>query len=45
MLVNFRFKNCRSFYNENQLSLQSAQNDELQETNTFEVNEKFFNKT
>lgn len=45
MLVNFRFKNFKSFYNENDLSLQATKDDELKEINTFDVDEKLFNKT
>ena len=45
MLVNFRFKNFKSFYEENVLSLQGTKNNELQEINTFDVPEHLFNKT
>ena len=45
MLVNFRFKNFKSFYNENELSLQATKDDELKEINTFSVDKKLFNKT
>lgn len=44
MLVNFRFQNCRSFYNENQLSLQATNDDELKDVNTFEISQTLFNK-
>ena len=44
MLVNFRFKNFKSFYKENELSLQTTKDDELSEINTFKIEEKFFNK-
>lgn len=44
MLVNFRFQNFKSFYNENELSLQATKDDELKEINTFEVDKKLFNK-
>ena len=44
MLINFRFKNCRSFYEEANLSLEAVRNDELQEINTFFVNENLMNK-
>lgn len=44
MLVNFRFKNFRSFYNETNLSLQATKNKELREFNTFEVDEKLLGK-
>lgn len=39
MLVNFRFKNCRSFYNETELSMEATSDTELREINTFSVNE------
>ena len=45
MLVNFRFKNFKSFYNENELSLQCTKDTELTETNTFSVSENLFNST
>ena len=45
MLVNFRFKNFKSFYNENNLSLQATKDNELEEINTFNVNNTLFNKT
>lgn len=45
MLVNFRFKNVKSFYEENQLSLQATSDNELSEINTFKVDENLFNKT
>lgn len=45
MLVNFKFKNFKSFYNENDLSLQATKDDELKEINTFDVDERLFNKT
>ena len=35
MLVNFRFKNCRSFYKESNLSMQAVKDNELKEINTF----------
>ena len=35
MLVNFRFKNCRSFYDETELSLQATNDDTKSEINTF----------
>lgn len=44
MLINFRFKNFKSFYEENQLSLQSVKDDELKEINTFFVDGLLFNK-
>lgn len=45
MLVNFRFKNYKSFYEENNLSLQATKINELSEINTFAVNKNLFNKT
>ena len=45
MLVNFRFKNVKSFYEENQLSLQATADNELSEINTFKADENLFNKT
>lgn len=45
MLVNFGFKNFKSFYNENNLSLQATKDNELEEINTFNVNKTLFNKT
>lgn len=44
MLVNFRFKNNRSFYNENDLSMQATSDDEMRELNTFYVDEKLLSK-
>lgn len=44
MLINFRFKNCRSFLDENNLSLQAVNSNELRELNTFEVDEKLLPK-
>ena len=35
MLVNFRFKNCRSFYDETDLSLQATTAETKREINTF----------
>ena len=40
MLVNFRFKNFRSFYKESVLSLEATKDDEMSEINTFCVDEK-----
>ena len=40
MLINFKFKNNRSFYNENDLSLQATSDNELRELNTFFVEKK-----
>ena len=44
MLVNFKFKNCRSFYDETDLSMQTVSDNTLGEINTFFVNEKLFPK-
>lgn len=44
MLVNFRFKNCRSFYDEAVLSMEATTDTELREINTFFVNEKIMPK-
>lgn len=44
MLVNFTFKNCRSFYQENTLSLQAVKDTELREINTFSVDGKLMPK-
>ena len=44
MLVNFKFKNCRSFYDETDLSMQTVSDNTLREINTFFVNEKLFPK-
>lgn len=44
MLVNFKFKNFKSFYNLNELSLQATKDNELKEINTFNVDENLFNK-
>ena len=35
MLVNFRFKNCRSFYDETILSMQATSDEAYDELNTF----------
>ena len=40
MLINFRFKNCRSFYEEANLSMQATSDTTKSEINTFFVNEK-----
>lgn len=40
MLINFRFKNCRSFYDEANLSMQATSDTTKSEINTFFVNEK-----
>lgn len=44
MLVQFRFKNCRSFYEETVLSLQAEKDSVLKEINTFYVNENLMPK-
>ena len=40
MLVNFRFKNVRSFYSENEISLEATKDDTMREINTFSANKK-----
>lgn len=37
MLINFRFKNCRSFFDETELSMEAVKDNELKEINTFSV--------
>ncbi len=44
MLINFRFKNFRSFYHENNLSMEAVKDSELREINTFSVNDKLMPK-
>ena len=44
MLINFRFKNCRSFYDETNLNLTSTKDSELREINTFSVNDNLMTK-
>lgn len=44
MLINFTFKNCRSFYRENVFSMQAVKDTDLQEINTFEVDSKLMPK-
>lgn len=44
MLVNFKFKNCRSFYEETDLSMQTVADTTLSEINTFFADEKIFPK-
>ncbi len=44
MLVNFTFKNCRSFYQESTLSMQAVKDTELREINTFTVDGKLMPK-
>ena len=40
MLIGFRFKNCRSFYQENYLSMEATSDKELRGINTFTVDSK-----
>ena len=44
MLINFRFKNCRSFLQENNLSLEAIKDSELREINTFKTDDKLMPK-
>ena len=44
MLINFRFKNCRSFLKENVLSMEATSDSELREINTFTVNDNLMPK-
>ena len=44
MLINFRFDNYRSFYEEANLSMQTTVDSTLSEINTFTVNEKAMGK-
>lgn len=44
MLINFTFKNCRSFYQKNVFSMQATNDSTLSELNTFKVNENLMNK-
>ncbi len=44
MLVNFLFKNCRSFYQENIFSMQAVKDTELREINTFSIDSKLMPK-
>ena len=44
MLISFRFKNCRSFYDEVELSMRAATDDSYRYLNTFDVNEKIMSK-
>lgn len=44
MLINFTFKNCRSFYQESMLSMQAVKDTELREINTFTVDSKLMPK-
>ena len=44
MFINFRFENCRSFYEETNLSLQATADSTLREINTFTADEKVMDK-
>ena len=44
MLVNFLFKNCRSFYQENIFSMQAVKDTELRDINTFTVDSRLMPK-
>lgn len=44
MIVNFLFKNCRSFYRESIFSMQAVKDTELREINTFTVDSKLMPK-
>ena len=44
MLVSFRFKNCRSFYNETELTMRATTDDSFRDLNTFCVNERIMPK-
>jgi len=44
MLVNFRFRNCRSFYRETLFSMEATVDTEHEKINTFEVSEQLMNK-
>lgn len=44
MLVNFRFKNCRSFYDEAELSMRATSDDSYRELNTYTVKESLMDK-
>lgn len=44
MFINFRFGNCRSFYEETNLSLQATADSTLREINTFTADEKVMDK-
>ncbi len=44
MLVNFNFRNCRSFYENANLSMQTVADNTLSEINTFFADEKIFSK-
>ena len=44
MFINFRFENCRSFYEETNLSMQASADTTLSEINTFTVDERVMDK-
>ncbi len=44
MLVNFRFKNYRSFYQETNLSMEAVKDSDFKDINTFSINEKLMQK-
>ena len=44
MLIGFRFKNTRSFYQENRLSMEATSDKELAEINTFSASTKIMPK-
>ena len=44
MFINFRFENCRSFYEETELSMQATADSTLREINTFTADEKAMDK-
>lgn len=44
MFINFRFENCRSFYEETNLSMQATADSTLSEINTFTIDEKVMDK-
>lgn len=44
MLIGFRFKNCRSFFDENRLSMEATSDKEFAEINTFVVDPKLMPK-
>lgn len=44
MLINFRFSNCRSFYEDTELSMRATTDESFRELNTFIVNEKMMSK-
>lgn len=44
MLLNFRFKNCRSFLDDTSLNLQATKDTERKELNTFQIDSKLMSK-